>query len=187
MTKIPVLLAGILVLILCVRVLIQLLGRDKRAVTADDFSKAREALDSILIQTTAIKRIFSNEDLEFISRSGSPYVRLLFLKERKMLALHWFRTIQKQVAYLMNIHLRLAACTPTTSPRLELTLGVQYAIFVAVSNCVLVLFWFFGPFKAKSALTYVIRVVEEFFSAFSLRLKGINPAHLGSSRESLVH
>jgi hypothetical protein len=30
-------------------------------------------------------------------------------------------------------------------------------------------------------------VVEEFFSAFSLRLKGINPAHLGSSRESLVH
>lgn len=187
MTKIPVLLAGILVLILCIRLVIQLWGRDRREVSVDDFLKAREALDSILIQTTAINRILSNDDLDFVSRSGQTDVRRLFLKERKMLAMHWFRKITKQVRYLMNIHLRLAACTPSSSLRLEVTLCLRYVLFTAVCNSVLLLFWLLGPFKAKRTLAYVIPGVERFFTIFSTRLKGINTANLSSTREFLVH
>ena len=187
MTKIPVLLAGILVVILCIRLVIQLWGRDRREVSVDDFLKAREALDSILIQTTAINRILSNDDLEFVSRSGQADVRRLFLKERKGLAMHWFRKIKKQVRYLINIHLRLAACTPSSSLRLEVTLCLRYALFMVVCNSVLLLFWLLGPFEAKRTLVYVIRGVERFFAVFSARLEGINTAPLSSTREFLVH
>jgi hypothetical protein len=186
-TKIPVLLAGLLVLILCIRLVIQLWGSDRREVSVDDFSKAREALDSILIQTAAINRILSNDDLDFVSRSGQVDVRRLFLKERKRLAMDWFRKIKRQVRYLMNIHLRLAARAPLSSLHLEFTLYLRYVLFMVVCNCVLLLFWSLGPFEAKRTLVYVIRGVEGFFTTFSARLEGINTAQLSSRREFLVH
>src|SRR6266481_8768651 len=130
--------------------------------------------------TTAINRILSNDDLDFVSRSGQTDVRRLFLKERKMLAMHWFRKITKQVRYLMNIHLRLAACTASSSLRLEVTLCLRYVLFTAVCNSVLLLFWLLGPFKAKRTLAYVIPGVERVFTIFSTRLKGIDTANLSS-------
>jgi hypothetical protein len=186
MTKIPVLFAGIVVLLLCVRLVVQILSSEPGVVNADDFAKARQALDSMLIKTAAIKRILSNEDLKFVSRSGSNELRRFFLKERKILVLHWFRTIQKQVAYLMDIHLRLAAFA-TPSPRSELKLSVQYAIFMAVSNCLLAIFWLFGPFNAQRTLTYIIYTVERFFGTFRDRMERINSVQLQPGRESLVH
>ena len=186
-TKIPVLLAGLLVLILCIRLVTQLWCRGGREVSVDDFSKAREALDSILIQTAAINRILSNDDLEFVSRSGQADLQRLFLREPKRLAMHWFRKIKKQVRCLMTVHLRLAARAPLSSPRLEVTLCLRYILFMALSNSVLLLFWLLGPFETKRTLVYVIRGVERFFTIFGARLEGINTAHLGSGREFLVH
>jgi hypothetical protein len=186
-TKIPVLIAGLLVLLLCIRLMTQLWGRGGREVSVGDFSKAREALDSILIQTAAISRILSNDDFEFVSRSGQADLQCLFLKERKRLAMHWFRKMKKQVRYLMNIHLRLAARAPLSPLRWEVTLCLRYVLFMALCNSVLLLSWLLGPFEAKRTLVYVIRGVESFFTIFSARLEGLNTAHLSSRRESLVH
>lgn len=187
MTKIPVLIAGLLVLLLCIRLVTQLWGRGGREVSVDDFSKAREALDSILIQTAAINRILSNDDLEFVGRSGQADLRRLFLKERKRLAMHWFRKMKKQVRYLMNIHLRLAARAPLPSLRWEVTLCLRYVLFMALCNSVLLLFWLLGPFEAKRTLVYVIRGVERFFTIFRARLEGLNTAYLSSTGEFLIH
>ena len=186
MTKVPVLIAGIIVLVLCVRFVVQMLTSDTRVVTVDDFAKAREALNSIQIKTATIKRILSKDDLNFACRTGSQDLRRLFLKERKMLMVHWFRTIQQQVAYLMDIHLRLAACS-NPSPESELKLTAQYATFILIVNCLIVLFWLFGPFKAQRTVAYIIHAMERFFGTFRVRLEGINPAQLSASRESLVH
>ena len=186
MTKIPILLAGVVVLLLCLRLVVQGLRTDGGTVTPDDFAKARLALDSMLVKTAAIKRILSDEDLRFIFRSGSTEIRRLFLKERKMLALHWIRTLQKQVAYLMHVHLRLAASTHL-SPTSELKLSAQYVAFVLVSNCLVAFFWLFGPFNAQRVLGYIVLVLERFFSTFQAHLERVNPAQLGISRESLVH
>jgi hypothetical protein len=186
MTKIPVLLAGFSVLLLCVRLIVQMLSSEVRVVSVDDFGRARRALDSFLIKRAAIKRILSDDDLKFVSRSGSTELRRFFLQERKMLVLHWFRTIQKQVGYLMDIHLRLAALA-SPSPASELKLSLQYAMFTAVSNCLIAIFWLFGPFAAQRTLTYTVMNVERFFGTFKERLEGINPAQLHRSPESLVH
>jgi hypothetical protein len=186
MTKIPVLFAGIVVLLLCVRLVVQILTSSTGIVSVDDFAKARQALGSILIKTATINRILSDEDLQFVSLSGSLELRRLFLQERKMLVVHWFRTIQKQVAYLMDIHLRLAA-SASPLPGSELKLALQYAAFMAVSSCLVAMFWLFGPFNARRTLTYIITLLEHFFGTFRERLEGINPAQLHPSHESLVH
>lgn len=187
MTKIPVLFAGIVVMLLCARLVVQkILSSSAGVVSADDFVKARQALGSIVIKTATIKRILSEEDLQFVSRSGSNELQRLFLKERKMLVVHWFRTIQKQVGYLMDIHLRLAASASPLAGS-ELKLGLQYAGFMAVSSCLIAIFWLFGPFNAQRTLTYIIAIVEHFFGTFRGRLERMHPAQLHPSPESLVH
>jgi len=184
-----ILLLGALILTFAVRLLLQSLQAkiDSRPVTVDDFSKAREALDSALVAAAAVNRIFSSEDMEFISRSAPNDARRLFLKERKLLALQWLRLMQKQVAQLMDIHLRLAGHTYDPSPRFELRLTAKYLAFALFSYMVLFLLWVRGPFKATRGTAYTIRAAESFCSVFSLRLERINPARLSSGRESLVH
>jgi hypothetical protein len=186
MTKIPILLAGIIVLILCLRLIVQMLRSDPRIVSVDDLGKARQSLASMLIKTATIKRILSDEDLNFVSRSGSDELRRLFLRERKILAVHWFRTIQKQVGYLMDIHLRLAA-TAIPTPGSELRLTLQYAFFMGITSCIITVFWLFGPFNARRTLTYILSFVERFLRTFRVRLEAINPAQLPRGSESLVH
>jgi hypothetical protein len=185
-TTLPILFAGIVLLLLCVRLVVQMFSVEARSVTQDDFAKARQTLDSMLIKKAVIKRILADEDMHFISHSGSNELQSLFIKERKMLALHWFRTIQQQVAYLIDIHLRLAACT-TPSPRSELKLSAQYWTFVLVSNCLVAAFWLFGPFNARRSLAYILHIVEHFFSTFRDRFEVISPAQLGHTRESLLN
>src|SRR5258705_89011 len=71
------------------------------------------------------RRIFSVEDIEFIERSATPVVKCSFLKERKTLAMHWFRKTRKRVAQLMDLHLRLASYTYDPNPRFELRLTAK--------------------------------------------------------------
>jgi hypothetical protein len=184
-----ILLLGSLILTFAVRLLLQSLKAriDGGAVTVDDFSRAREALDSALVAAAAINRIFSSEDMEFISRSASNNARRLFLRERKILALQWLRLMQKQVAQLMDVHLRLAGHTYDPSPGFEFRLTAKYLTFALFSYIVMFQLWMRGPFKASRTTAYAIHAAQTFCSVFSLRLEQVNPARLSSGRESLVH
>jgi hypothetical protein len=184
-----VLLLSMLILTFGVRLLVQSLKSriDRGAVTVDDFCKARETLDSVFYETAAIQRIFSSEDMEFISRSGTVDVRRLFLKERKTLALQWLRMIQRQLAHLMDLHLRLASYTYDPRPKFELKLSAKYLNVIVVSHIVLLLLRIRGPFKATRAIAYTIRAAGRFCTIFSLRLERISPTRLSPGRESLVH
>jgi len=184
----PISLLSSLILVLGVRLLVQSLNKRQRpAVTIHDYSNAREALDSVFVQTAAIKRIFSVEDAEFVARSATPDVKRMFFNERRKLALQWLRRTQKQVAQLIDLHLRLASPTNDPSPGFELNLTAKYLTFVVVSNIVLMLLWLLGPFKATRSISYTIRMAGGFCTTFSLRLKRVNPTRLSSGRESLVH
>ncbi len=87
---IPILVLGILILVLTGRLVLQW-GRKNPAptVTIEDYAQARAALDSVFVETAAIKRIFADEDKEFVSHTGTPDVQRFFLKERKGLAIQW--------------------------------------------------------------------------------------------------
>jgi hypothetical protein len=181
---IPVVLLGTLILIFSGRLLVQWSRRSHtQLVTIEDYSQARAALDSVFVETAAIKRIFAKEDEEFMSRTGPPDVQRFFLKERKGLAIQWLRMTQKQVAHLMDLHLKLASYTYEPSPKFEFNLTVNYLSFILVSNVVLVFLWMRGPFEAVRIVAYTLRVAEYFCSAFSLRLENIDPVKLSSARQ----
>ena len=180
---IPIVLLGALILIFSGRLLVQGSRRSHtQVVTIEDYSQARAALDSVFAETAAIKRIFANEDMEFISMAGTGDVQRFFLKERKVLAIQWLRMTQKQVAHLMDLHLKLASYTYEPSPRSEVKLTVNYMCFIFASNGLLILLWLFGPFEAVRIVAYIVRAAEYFCSEFSLRLEKIDPVKLSSAR-----
>ncbi|HLZ90969.1 MAG TPA: hypothetical protein VKQ28_04575 [Candidatus Acidoferrum sp.] len=175
------------ILIFGLRLTLQTSAARRRSptVTIEEFSSARQALDSVFIEAVAIDRIFSAEDMEFIYEAGPPRVQRVFLRDRKALAIQWLRRTQKQVAQLMDLHLRLAAYTHEPSPRFELKLTAHYVRFILTSYILLLLLWLHGPFKARSIVSYISRVAGHFCTVFSLRLKSVNAADFDSHRPNL--
>jgi hypothetical protein len=171
----PIVLVGTLILFLGLRLVLQSPGtqRQAEAVSIEELVKARDALDTAFVESAAIRRIFSSEDLDFIVQSGTHKVRRHFLKERKALAIHWLRKTQKQVAQLMDVHLRLAAYTAEPSPRFELQLTARYVAFFVASYILLLLLWLRGPFKAGRIVDYTVGVAGYFCTVFSIRLKSV--------------
>jgi hypothetical protein len=172
---------GTLVLIFGLRLVLQSSSASTQSpsVTIEEFATAREALDTAFVEAAAIQRIFSTEDMEFISHSSTPKVQRIFLKERKALAIQWLRKTQKQVTQMMDLHLRLAGYTHEPSPRFELKLTAKYLTFFLVSYILLFLLWLRGPFKARRVVAYTSGVAGYFCTVFSLRLQSVNAVNLG--------
>lgn len=178
---IPILFLGLLILIFAGRLLAQQTHRNKKqAATIEDYTEARAALDSVFDETAAIKRIFADEDMGFITRIGTPDVQRFFLRERRDLAIQWLRMTRKQVARLMDLHLKLAGYTYEPSPRFEFKLVVSYWWFVISCKALLVLFWLRGPFEAVRIVRYTLAMAENFSSSFSIRLEKTDPVKLGA-------
>jgi hypothetical protein len=167
-----ILILGAMILVLGVRLLVQW-GEKHRTptVSVDDYSRACASLDCVSAEMAAIKRIFASEDLDFISRVGTSEVERFFLKERKALAIHWLRTIQKRMASLMDLHVRLASYAYEGDRGLQLRLGADYLCFIFVSHLLLILLWLRGPFETVEIVGYMLRVSESLSSVFALRLE----------------
>ncbi len=182
---IPIIVLGTLILLFAARLLVQWIKRNRaQDVTVEGYSRARAALDSVFIETASIKRIFASEDMEFILRTGTRDVQRFFLKERKALAIQWLRMTQKQVAFLMDLHLKLASYTDEPSPGFEFALTVNYLCFIFVLKALLILFWLRGPFETVKILGYTLRSAEHFCSVFGLRLEKTDTLKLGPAEES---
>jgi hypothetical protein len=171
----PFVLLGTLILILGARLalLASSARTQRRSVTIEEFANAREALDTAIVETAAIGRIFSSEDIEFISRSSTRKVQQLFLRERKALAMQWLRKTQKEVAQFMDLHLRLAAYPHEPGPKFELKLAGKYVAFIVVSYLLLLLVWLRGPFKARRVVGYTCAVAGYLCSICSMRLERV--------------
>jgi len=172
----PVVFVGTLILLLGLRLVLQSSStpRQDHSVSMEELTKAREALDTVFVESAAIRRIFSPEDMEFVAHSGPHRAQHLFLKERKALAIQWLRKTQKEVALLMDIHLRLAGYTLEPSPKFELQLTARYFAFRIVSYLLLLLLWLRGPFKARRIVDYTVGVAGHFCTVFSVRLNSVN-------------
>lgn len=173
--SLPIVLLGALFLILGARLALQASNarRENRSVTIEEFASAREALDTAIVETAAVDRIFSREDIEFISRSSTPKVQRVFLKERKALAMQWLRKTQRQVAHFMDLHLRLGGYTQEPTAKFELRLAGKYVAFIIVSYLLLVLLWLRGPFKTRRVVYYTCGVAGHFCAICSMRLERV--------------
>lgn len=162
-------------------------GSSRQGVTFDDYSNARKEIELLFLEIAAAQRIFAVEDLEFVACSGSAKVKRLFLRERKKLALQWLRTIQNQVAQLLDLHLRFASYTYNPSAGFEVRLTIQYWGFSMLCRLIQLHIWLVGPFQAWRAMVYTSHVVGSFCTTFNERLNGINTSRLSCSAEPLLH
>lgn len=179
---------GSLILLLSIRLVLQSRNRRQaRTVTADQYTGAREALDSILRETQTITAIFSPEDAKFMAGTAPPEVQSLFLGERRRLALQWLRLTRRHVSRLMDLHLRLASNTNDPNLIFELTLTAKYVVFKIISTIAFILVWLLGPFRAAHVISFTVRQTGRLFTILDLRLEQLNPLRLRSGPESLIH
>ena len=176
---IPIVILGTLILVLGGQLMVRWKRGQEPTITRADYSMASGLLDSIFAETIATKRIFAIEDMEFISRAGPSDVQRFFVKERSALAREWLRTVQKQVAHIMDLHLRLASYTYEPSAKFEFGLTVRYLWFILASDVLLILIWLRGPFEAVRITGYTLDVAEHFCAAFRVRLRETDLAKLG--------
>jgi hypothetical protein len=151
-----------------------------RAVTIDEFSGAKEALESVLFWFPAVNQVFDPSDLEFI-RQSYPETERLFQRERKTLAISWLRHTREQIARLMGIHLRLSRCIyePHATIRFdEFRLALDYLSFAVFCHLLLIFFWLRGPLRVRKMVGYTMGATERFCVAFARRHESINPARL---------
>jgi hypothetical protein len=158
----------------------------QQSVTIQQFSRAQETLDELIGEFSLGKRIFEGGDMKFISRHPSLEARRVFLLERKTLAISWLRHIRRQLAYLMDLHLKLASYTYQPNPTSDLRLWFEYKIFALVCDSLVALVWIRGPFQLGTAVGYTLRALNELCAVFSLRLEDINPALLGPAHRTNV-
>jgi hypothetical protein len=155
-------------------------------VTIEQFSRAQEAVDALIGDFSMGKRIFEVGDMKFISRHPSLEARRVFLVERKALAISWLRHTRRQLAYLMDLHLKLASYTYHPNPRSDLRLWIEYQILAFVCESLVVFVCIRGPFQLGTVIGYALREVNELCAVFSLRLEDINPARLGPGHRTNV-
>jgi hypothetical protein len=153
-----------------------------QGVTIEQFSRAQEAVDALIGEFSLGKRIFEAGDMKYISRQPSLEARRVFLQERKALAISWLRHTRRQLAYLMELHLKLASYTYHPNPRSDLSLWFEYRIFALVCDSLVAVVWIRGPFQLETIVGHTLGAVNEFSAVFSLRLEDINagllsPAH----------
>ena len=152
------------------------------AITRVEFLDAESALTSLqwqILPSGSVGRIFASEDCDFISSQTTRDIQRLFQQERKALAISWLRQTRKQIARLMDLHLKLASYTDDPGPAVEFKLATHYLSFIVVCRLLLVLLWIRGPFRVQKVVGYTTHVAHSLCTVFSSRLVNINPARLG--------
>lgn len=143
-------------------------------VTIEEFSLAQEAVDSLIGEFSLVRRLFEPGDMRFILRQPSLEGRRVFLQERKTLAISWLRHLRRQLAYLKDLHLKLASYTNHPSPRGDLGFLTDYLIFAVLCNVLLALVWVRGPFQLNTFVGYTLNAVNQFCGVFTRRLEDVN-------------
>ena len=170
-----------LILLLWIRLIVQSRqGNDSRVVTIEDFSQAQNMLDCLILEKGLTNRIFGSDDAQFISSVGTAEVQSFFEKERKTIAIKWIRKTQKEMARLMDIHLKLASYTYNPSARYEFSFAAKYMLFVLASYIALFMVFIEGPYQTARVFAYTIDATGRLYTTFRLRLDEVNPARLRS-------
>lgn len=142
----------------------------KQEVTPADIRRAVDMLESGASFMGAAKALFNDSDLRYCLRT-MPRDIARFIFERRRIALSWLWDMQRQIAYLMAIHIKLAQCLKDRpSPSYELDVRLRYARFLAVSWYVLVVIWLRGPYSCTGTIYQLLAGMAELRTITSTRL-----------------
>jgi hypothetical protein len=158
-----------------------------RSPRAEDGSaalvEARQALMALqtgLLPTELIGRIFAHEDLKYVRSQAPEPVCAMFLRERKSLALAWAAQVRKQVLNLMRFHLGSARFYARLSFRTELALAVQFGGLLLACRALQMVLYVGGPYAAPRIVGATAATAVQVCSISERSLAFLNSARLGA-------
>ncbi len=133
--------------------LLVLAARGKAEGGARALIGARQALYTLrseLLPHDMVARIFAREDLDFVLSLRSPAVQLMFVTQRKRVALIWVERIQAQIRHLRHLHLGSARFYARLEFKTELSLAWNFTILLVSCQALKAAIWIGGPYAAPA-------------------------------------
>jgi len=141
----------IAIAVLLLMLLLAAAFRGRAEGAAEALIGAQQALDSLqseLLSSELVNRIFAREDLEFVRAQAIPDAEELFLRERKRIALLWITRVREQLGLLRRLHLGSARYYARLSVTTELALAFDFAALLLECRLLETAFRLGGPFAA---------------------------------------
>ena len=162
-----------------------------RSPRAEDGSaalvQARQALTALqtgLLPTELIGRIFAREDLEYVRSQAPEHVCLMFRRERKVVALAWAAQVRKEILSLMRFHLGSARFYARLSFRTELALALQFGGLLLACRALQMVLYIAGPYAAPRIVGLTVATAAQVCSISEQSLAFLNSARLGAALPS---
>jgi len=160
------------------------LARRKPRAEGGSFAliEARQALNALqsgLLPVELVKRIFAQEDWEFVRSEAPKPVRILFMEERKKTALLWIDEVRVQVRNLQRFHRGSARSYARLNPRLELELALSFAALLSACRLLHVLVYVGGPYAAPRMIGAMANAAARTCEISERSLAFLNAAQMG--------
>lgn len=140
-------------------------------------SRHSKVSESRLI-TDLVRRIFSPEDLDFVSQEGSRRLRRFFEMERRKVALHWVQSISQDAMQIMRFHRLASRRTKQLQPSLEVKLILYYLELRFVCAGLGLLIFIFDPHSLGMVAAHVgqmAQLIDQMLASASTAVRVASP------------
>ncbi|HTR46989.1 MAG TPA: hypothetical protein VMM16_06345 [Verrucomicrobiae bacterium] len=144
--------------------------------------EARQALSTLqagLLPADMVKRIFTQEDWEYVRSVAPQKVRELFMEERKRVALLWVDQVRAQIRSLRRFHRGSARFYARLNPRLEMELAMSFAALMGACSLLRALVYVGGPYAAPRMVGAMANAAARACKVSEESLSFLNAAQLG--------
>lgn len=120
-------------------------------------------------------KIFSQEDLNFVSRQVSAVIRQEFVNGRRKIALLWLEQTRSGLDRLWSLYRKTARIHRTANLSVEFRIAATYLCFLLVCEIARILIWWSGPFAARNSVFRVMRTANRVADLSGRVLDGLDP------------
>ena len=138
-------LAGVIVLFLVLLVWVRAEASSKDSRSDWDASLREQGENVETCSAEIVSRIFSAEDLKFVSGVESPRLDRLFRRERTAVALQWVQETSAFISLIMRRHLEASRVRADLEIATEVRIFAQYARLKLYCGILFVLIGLLGP------------------------------------------
>lgn len=136
-----------------VAMLVLVLSRSRQQEAGGSKATAnRPELPIRLPDRMLLARCLSAEDLAFIASFESRPMLLLFLRERRRLAIAWLRQTRREAQRLLQLHVRSVRYAADLRPGAEAKLFLAAGLFLLVYGMMLGIVFWYGPLRTRRFL-----------------------------------
>jgi len=153
-------LAAALVLLLVLLAWVRAEASAKDSPSAWDVSSQEVEEGVEVCSSEIVSRIFSADDLEFISGLKSPGMEKLFSQERTAVALHWVQETSTITSRIMRRHLEASRLSADLEMATEARIFLKYAQLKLNCGVLYVLIGAIGPQRLAGTARLVQRLTQ---------------------------